>query len=173
MLAWRSFQLAENPIKGRFDLDHLKAIHKHLFCDVYEWAGELRNIDLAKDNSYFANYVHIVSAARPVFEKLAEDGYLKGLDDSVFSTRAAYYLGEINALHPFREGNGRAQREFINHLVYNNGYFIEWKNIGQKDMIQASIESFHQADNAKFADLIHDNLRQLRVSDLNKTIPLN
>jgi cell filamentation protein len=171
LLAWRSFQLAENPIKGRFDLDHLKAIHKHLFCDVYEWAGEIRNIDLAKDNSYFANHTHIVIAARPVFEKLAEEGYLKGLDAVAFSTRAAYYLGEINALHPFREGNGRAQREFINHLVYKNGYFIEWKNISQKDMIQASIESFHQADNTKFAAFIRDNLRKLPVSDLNKTAP--
>ncbi len=171
LLAWRSFQLAENPIKGRFDLDHLKAIHKHLFCDVYEWAGEIRNIDLAKDNSYFANHTHIDSAARPVFEKLAEEGYLKGLDAVAFSTRAAYYLGEINALHPFREGNGRAQREFINHLAYKNGYFIEWKNISQKDMIQASIESFHQADNTKFAAFIRDNLRKIPVSDLNKTAP--
>ncbi|MBI5593042.1 MAG: Fic family protein [Deltaproteobacteria bacterium] len=171
LLAWRSFQLAENPIKGRFDLDHLKAIHKHLFCDVYEWAGEIRNIDLAKDNSYFANHTHIVSAARPVFEKLAEEGYLKGLDAVAFSTRAAYYLGEINALHPFREGNGRAQREFINHLAYKNGYFIEWKNISQKDMIQASIESFHQADNTKFTAFICDNLRKIPVSDLNKTAP--
>ena len=173
LLAWRSFQLAENPIKGRFDLDHLKAIHKHLFCDVYEWAGELRNIDLAKDNSYFANHMHIVSSARPVFEKLAEEGHLKGLDAAAFSARAAYYLGEINALHPFREGNGRAQREFINHLAYKNGYFIEWKNINQKDMIQASIESFHQADNIRFAAFIRDNLRELPASDTNKTTPLN
>lgn len=159
--AWRSFQLAENPIKGRFDLDHLQAIHKHLFGDVYEWAGEIRNIDLAKDNSYFANHIHIVSAARPVFEMLAKEDYLKGSDVATFSMRAAYYLGEINALHPFREGNGRAQRDFINHLAYKNGYFIEWKNIDQKDMIQASIESFHQADNIRFAAFIRDNLREL------------
>ena len=172
MVAWRSFQLAGNPIKGCFDLDHLKAIHKHLFCDVYEWAGELRNIDLSKENSYFANYTHIVSASRPVFEKLVEEDYLKGLDAAAFSTRAAYYLGEINALHPFREGNGRAQREFINHLAFRNGYFIEWKNISQEQMIQASIESFHQADNTKFTAFIRDNLRELPAFDSIKTAPL-
>ncbi|QQG66064.1 Fic/DOC family protein [Desulfobulbus oligotrophicus] len=172
LAAWRSFQLANSPIKGRFDLDHLKAIHKHLFCDVYEWAGELRNIDLAKENSYFANHKHIVSAARPVFEKLADEGYLKGVDAAAFSARAAYYLGEINALHPFREGNGRAQREFINHLAYRNGYFIEWKNITQKEMIQASVESFHHADNTKFAAFIRDNLRELPASDPVKTTPI-
>lgn len=162
LVAWRSFQLAEKPIPGSFDLDHLKALHKHLFCDVYEWAGELRDIDLAKSNSYFANHTHIVSAARPVFEKLAKESYLKGLDAVAFSERAAYYLGEINALHPFREGNGRAQREFINHLAYKNGYFIEWKNVSQQDMIQASMESFHQGDNTKFATFILDNLRKLQ-----------
>src|SRR5208337_2174436 len=70
--------------------------------------------------------------------KKAEEGYLNGLEAVAFSTRAAYYLGEINALHPFREGNGRAQREFINHLAYKNGYFIE-RNISQEEMIQASI----------------------------------
>ena len=158
LVAWRSFQLADNPLKGRFDLDHLQAIHKHLFGDVYAWAGELRNIDLTKDNSYFANHMHIISAAQPVFEKLEKEGYLKGLDAAAFSTRAAYYLGEINALHPFREGNGRAQREFINHLAHNNGFFIEWEHISQEEMIQASIESFHQADSTKFAAFIYDNL---------------
>lgn len=166
LVAWRSFELADNPLKGRFDLDHLQAIHKHLFCDIYEWAGELRNIDLAKDNSYFANHIHIISAARPIFETLAREGYLQGLDAVAFSKRAAYYLGEINALHPFREGNGRAQREFINHLAYKNGYFIEWEHISQESMIQASIESFHRADNTKFASFIADNLRELPSSGL-------
>jgi cell filamentation protein len=159
--AWRSFQLSGRPIEGRFDLEHLKAIHKHLFGDVYEWAGDLRDIDLAKSGSYFANHRHIVSAARPIFEKLAEEDYLNGLDATGFSARAAYYLGEINALHPFREGNGRVQREFINHLAYRNGYCIDWNNISQEEMLQASIESFHKGDNTKFATSIRKNLRKL------------
>lgn len=171
LVAWRSLQLAEKPLQGRFDLDHLKAIHKHLFRDVYEWAGELRDIDLAKGDSYFANHVHIISAAQPVFEKLAKEGYLKGLNAAAFSERAAYYLAELNALHPFREDNGRAQREFINHLAYKNGYFIEWKNVSQEAMIQASIESFHQGDNTKFAAFIHDNIREIPTSDPDKMTP--
>jgi cell filamentation protein len=163
LVAWRSFELSQKPVQGSFDLDHLKAIHKHLFGDVYEWAGEIRNIDLFKDNSYFANHRHIVSAAQPIFEKLANENHLNGLTADAFSARAAYYLGELNALHPFREGNGRAQREFINHLAFRNGYFIEWKNISQEDMDQASIESFHQGDNTKFAAFIRDNLRVLPI----------
>lgn len=155
----RGYQLAKTPLEGRFDLDHLKAIHKHLFGDIYAWAGELRDIDLAKGNSYFANHTRIVSAARPVFARLAEEGYLTGLDTAAFSERAAYYLGEINALHPFREGNGRAQREFINHLAYKNSLSITWDNITQEDMIQASIESFHNGDTTRFSRLIRDNLQ--------------
>jgi len=165
LVAWRGFQLSEKPLRGRFDLDHLKAIHKRLFGDLYVWAGELRDIDLAKGNSYFANHSHIVGAANQIFEKLASENHLKGLDVATFSVRAAHYLGEINALHPFREGNGRAQREFINHLAYKNGYFIDWTNISQNAMLQASIESFHKGDNSKFEALIRDNLRKIPASD--------
>ncbi len=107
-VAWRSYELSQKPIAGHFDLAHLQAIHRHLFGDVYDWAGEIRTIDLSKGNSYFANHARIVGAASPIFEKLAKEQSLKGLDTAAFSERAAYYLGEINALHPFREGNGRA-----------------------------------------------------------------
>jgi fido (protein-threonine AMPylation protein) len=96
---------------------------------------------------------------------LAEENYLKGLDASTFSARAAFYLGGLNALHPFRDGNGRAQREFINHLAFKNGYFIDWANISPDDLIQASIESFHRGDHSKFASLIHDNPRELSQSE--------
>jgi len=154
----RAYELAKTPLEGCFDLDHLKDIHKHLFGDVYAWAGELRDIDLAKGNSYFANHTRIIGAARPIFKKLATENYLTGLDATAFSERAAYYLGEINALHPFREGNGRAQREFINHLAYKNGFSIAWDTITQDDMIQASIESFHDGDTTRFARFIRDNL---------------
>ena len=164
LVAWRSYQLVEKPIQGRFDLNHLKAIHQHLFQDVYEWAGELRDIDLARDNSYFANHRHLIEASGLIFAKLAEENYLQGLDAADFSRRAADYLGEINALHPFREGNGRAQREFINHLAYNNGYLIDWTNISENDMIQASMESFHRRDNSKFDAFIRDNLREMPLS---------
>ena len=74
LVAWRTYQLVERPVQGRLDLDHLKAIHRHLFQDVYEWAGELRDIDLARDNSYFANHLHIIEAARLIFAKSGEGG---------------------------------------------------------------------------------------------------
>jgi fido (protein-threonine AMPylation protein) len=163
-VAWRSYELSQKPIAGRFDLVHLQAIHRHLFGDVYDWAGEIRTIDLSKGNSYFANHTRILGAASPIFERLEKEQHLKGLDTAAFSERAAYYLGEINALHPFREGNGRAQREFINHLARANGYVIDWTTIGSEEMTQASIEAFHRGDTAKFAIFIRENIRRLPKS---------
>src|SRR6202167_5054944 len=135
----RSYELAENPLPGNFDLAHLQAMHRYLFQDVYEWAGQLRTIDIIKGGNRFANFAYIESAAKPIFKKLADEDFLAGQDAEQFSDRAAHYLGEINALHPFREGNGRAQREFISQLAYKNSYFIDWKNFTQADMVQASI----------------------------------
>jgi cell filamentation protein len=164
LVAWRSLQLSEEPIPGGFDLEHLKAIHKHLFGDVYEWAGKIRDIDLSKGNSYFANHKYIVGAAREIFAELAVERHLNGLDLEQFSLRAAYYLGAINALHPFRDGNGRAEREFINHLALRDGYFIDWTNVSPEELVQASIESFHLGDHSKLAALIQNNLQELSQS---------
>jgi cell filamentation protein len=123
----RLYELARRPLRGRFDLAHLKAIHRYLFQDVYDWAGQCRTIDISRGDTRFAHHRYIEAAARPVFEQLAKEKYLAGLGVDDFSERAAHYLGEINALHPFREGNGRAQREFISHLAYKCGHFIDWK----------------------------------------------
>jgi fido (protein-threonine AMPylation protein) len=76
---------------------------------------------------------------------------------NAFSDRAAHYLGELNALHPFREGNGRAQREFMSHLAYASGYYIAWENMNRADMLHASINAFN-GDTSKLAELIRTNL---------------
>jgi cell filamentation protein len=139
----------------------LEAIHRHLFGDVYEWAGQLRTIDISKGGHLFAHHAHIASAAAPIFNQLAEEKHLAGLDATAFSGRAAHYLGELNALHPFREGNGRAQREFVSHLAAAAGYYIAWEKIKQPDMLRASIQSF-AGDTSKLAALIRENLHTLR-----------
>ena len=133
LVATRSYELSNTPLKGRFDLAHLQAIHKYLFSDLYEWAGQLRTIDISKGGNRFANHMHIESAAAPIFQQLANEKYLAGLGAEAFSNRVAYYLGELNALHPFREGNGRAQREFISHLAIANGHYVAWENMAAAD----------------------------------------
>lgn len=155
--AVRSYQLSQYPIQGDFDFPHLKAVHRHLFGDLYEWAGEIRDIDIAKGQTRFAHYQHIEAVAARVFNQLADERHLAGLDEKDFSERVAYYLAEINALHPFRDGNGRSQREFVSLLALKNGYQIEWKRISQEMMIQASIASFC-GDTKQLAILIRESL---------------
>ncbi len=139
----RTSQLHGHPVLGRFNLKHLQAIHKRLFGDLYEWAGQLRRVEITKGTSNFARYLVIESGARQLFQRLAAENCLRGLDPDAFSQRAGYYLGEINVLHPFREGNGRAQREFIRELAQKAGYRIDWSRINQDDMIHASIEAYN------------------------------
>lgn len=137
----RLMELIEHPIEGAFDLRHLQAIHAYIFQDVYEWAGKIRTVDIAKGNM-FCNVMFISSQADEIFGKLREDRYLEGLSRDAFIKKLAFYFSEINALHPFREGNGRSQREFIRSLVIKNGYIIRFADISEAEMLEASQDSF-------------------------------
>jgi cell filamentation protein len=118
-------------------------IHKYVSRDVYAWAGEFRTVPIAKGNSFFARPVHIQAELQELFHQLAGVQFLRGIDSGGFCSRAAHYLGEINALHPFRGGNGRAQREFIRELAMEAGYEIAWDLVTQEEMFAASVASFH------------------------------
>jgi len=137
----RIIELAHKPVVGLFDVRHLQAIHRYIFQDVYEWAGEFRTVNIAKSGDPFAFHQHIASSLDKAFSELGRERYLKGADVERFARRAAYYLGEINAVHPFREGNGRAQREFIRQLGLHNGLVLDWRQISQEEMIEASRRS--------------------------------
>ena len=141
LIAHRQKDLLVHPISGQFDLKHLQAIHKHLFQDLYSWAGEIRTVDIAKSN-LFCLTQFIQSYADEIFGKLQFENYLIGLEKDEFVKRCAYYFCEINALHPFREGNGRSQREFIRELALNAGWIIDWYKINPEAMLEASIASF-------------------------------
>ena len=137
----RLLELMDKPINGKFDFKHLQAIHKYIFQDVYEWAGKVRTVDIAKGN-VFCNVRFIESQADEIFSKLKAEKFLAGLDEEMFIRRLAYYFSEINALHPFREGNGRSQREFIRSLALKNGYFLYFDRISEDEMLSASQKSF-------------------------------
>lgn len=140
--ALRSTELALAPLIGSFNLAHLQAIHRYLFGDLYEWAGQLRTVDISKNNNLFAHHAYIENAAKTVFDQLAQEKYLVRSDPDRFCARAAYYFAEINAIHPFREGNGRTQREFLSHLACAAGYYIAWERVEPKEILEASKESF-------------------------------
>ena len=127
--AKRIEELRGKPISGRFDLKHLQDIHRAIFQDVYEWAGELRTVGLMKGGSRFAEPAYIESEAKKLSDALANEGGLRGLEKPPFVQRLAHYYGEFNALHPFREGSGRSCRELMGQLAREAGYELDQTRI--------------------------------------------
>ena len=153
--SWRIEQLVRNPLAGNFDIPHLKRIHAHIFQDVYHWAGNFRTVNIARPGQfYFAFFEQIAPMLTQLFQALKSEKHLKGLDAPHFSQRAGYYLGELNATHPFRDGNGRTQREFIRQLAQSNGFKAHWTRITRDAMGAASKLSFQKADSSGLAALI-------------------
>ncbi len=135
-------KLEQQPIDGNFDLNHLQAIHKALFEEIYAWAGCIREKGfISKGNSLFCAAELIVPYSNELFRKLKSESLLTGLDRKRFIERIAFYIAEINALHPFREGNGRTQRIFANQLARQAGWNLNLTRIAPDKLCDAYIES--------------------------------
>lgn len=141
LISVRMQQALEFPVSGKFDLKHLRAIHEFLFFDIYTWAGDLRTVNIAKGNQ-FCNYEVLETYAAGIFNELKSESYLASVQHIDIPKRLAYYLGEINVLHPFREGNGRTQRVFIEYLAKVSGYGISFEDVSADEMIEASALAF-------------------------------
>jgi len=141
--ALRMLELLETPVLGAFDVKHLCAIHRYLFQDIYEWAGELRTVDISREGSHFANVGQIQSYLDQQLRRLVAENFLKGMPPDQFLVRMAHYMGEINAVHPFRDGNGRVQRMFCAQLAEQAGYFIDFETVEQARMYEVMIASFN------------------------------
>jgi cell filamentation protein len=127
--AVRAVELREQPVQGRFDLAHLRAIHKALFQDVYDWAGELRTVNISKGGSSFVRNSQIEATAKRMAEGLEREKFLQGLPKDAFVDRLAHHYAQWNQLHPFREGNGRSTREFLGQLARQAGYELDQTRI--------------------------------------------
>lgn len=135
--ALRLASLAERPLPGDYDLDHLRAFHRFIFGDIYPWAGEIRTVSIAKGQP-FCLPQHIDAFAADVFHTLARRDHLRGLERSGFIAGLTDLIGHINALHPFRDGNGRTQRAFCSQLADQAGYRIAWERMDSTANVSAS-----------------------------------
>lgn len=123
------------------DLAELLLIHQQLFKGVYEWAGQIRTVDIKKDADnaeYFLIFGKIQGAADYVFAELAKENLLKGLGREDFAKRLAHHYDQLNYIHPFREGNGRAQRIFWTRVARDAGYEIDWSLVVGDENDEAS-----------------------------------
>ena len=138
---------------GYLDYEHYKVIHHHLFQDIYEWAGEVRTIRIGKGGNWFCYPEYIDQEMHRIFEGLIRADYLRELAIKDFAVRAAHVLAEINAVHPFREGNGRTQLTFLAMLMENTGFSFNANVLERERVLDAMIESF-AGDEALLAKLI-------------------
>ncbi len=106
---------------SRLGLTHYKALHQHLFQDVYEWAGEYRTVRISKGGSMFCYPEHIAGEMRGLFNR-SRAALSARSDRRAFATKAAHFLAELNAIHPFREGNGRTQLTYLTLLAEKAGH---------------------------------------------------
>jgi cell filamentation protein, protein adenylyltransferase len=127
---------------GRLSLRHYQAIHCHIFQDVYAWAGRFRTVRIAKGDSMFCYPEHIPAEMRRVFGWLGDQGFLRGRDSAAFAGSAAHFLAELNAIHPFRDGNGRTQLAFMAEGAVRAGHPLDLGRLDPEAYLQAMVASF-------------------------------
>lgn len=138
-----SKERADEPLPaGRLSITHYRAIHRHLFQDVYGWAGQLRTVRIAKGGSMFAYPEHLTAGLRTLFSDLHRAGYLRDLATADFAVQAAHFLAELNALHPFRDGNGRTQLSFLALLARQAGHPLVLTQLDPDRFMAAMVVSF-------------------------------
>lgn len=139
----RQAEIFRTPVVGRFTATHLCNIHRKLLGDVYSFAGHLRREDIAKGTTRFVTYSQIKEKLQRLLGQLQQEKWLENVPFEAFVARSAYYMAELNYIHPFREGNGRAIREFMRLLFLHNGYVVQWDAVDVEALLNAMIDSVY------------------------------
>jgi cell filamentation protein len=126
-----------------YSLDYLKHIHRMLFTDIYDWAGELRTVGISKQQTRFCQPEYMVREATKIFTLMASARWFEDQSREHLVTSVADAYSELNVVHPFREGNGRGQRILFEHLIINAGFEISWWGITAAEWIDANIAAFY------------------------------
>lgn len=171
-------QTVRSQVSGQFDADHLRAIHKHIFDDVYEWAGTMRsdeitlegeqiNVprslpDLGKGSTEFADSFKVAQGVEDVVHLAALEDAISP-DPEIFADAATEVFAKLNEVHPFREGNGRTQREFLEQLAERAGHEMTFKGVTGLRMDDACIEA-SKGDTKELRRLIVESLDPDRVA---------
>lgn len=137
----RITELHEHPVNGRFSMTHLMNIHKYIFQDIYPFAGKVRTEEITKGSTRFYWCNQINARLKTVLKNLQEEKFLVDLDNESFVSRLSYYMSELNLVHPFREGNGRAIREFIRELALMSGRTINWQLTTSNKLLDGAIRA--------------------------------
>lgn len=139
-----TFLRSTEPLpEGNFDFEHYKAIHHHLFQDVYGWAGQCRTVRISKGGNAFCYPEHIDNQAAAVFRMLNRPAFQGQSNLSDFVAAAADFLAELNAIHCFRDGNGRSQLAFMYLVGQRAGFPFNFEGVQRDTFLPAMIASFN------------------------------
>ena len=145
---------ADEPLpQGRFGPTHYCRVHRHLFQDVYRWAGRYRTIATAKGGNWFCFPRYIEGQMNQLFPVLRDAPFLPGDHVENFVAAAAEFLANLNAIHPFREGNGRSQLAFLHLLGWRAGHPLRLERIAPPEFLKAMIRSFQGQNDLLIAQL--------------------
>lgn len=138
-ISLRSVELESRGNSEPFTFAFYCSIHKHLFGDIYEWAGELRTVDLSKKGTHFCQAKDIQQTGSAMFARLQKENYFQGMSRKKYVTNISEFYHDLNMLHPFREGNGRTQRLFFTLLIRRGGYDIGFSSLDLDELMIATI----------------------------------
>jgi cell filamentation protein len=144
---------------GRFSVTHYCACHRWLFGDIYAWAGQYRTVRLAKSKSVFCYPEHIGSQMRTLFSDLKQGGFLAQTDRATFVARTAWFWSELNAIHPFREGNGRTQTLFLANLALAGGWYLDLTRLKPTPTLAAMADSFQSGSGQPLLSLVESLIK--------------
>jgi cell filamentation protein len=126
-----------------YNLAYLQTIHRTLFSDLFEWAGELRTVGMSKQATRFCQPGYMAAEAKKIFAHMAAANWFEGMSRADLIVAVADSYSDINVIHPFREGNGRAQRILFEHLITNAGFEISWWEVEKDEWIDANIAAYN------------------------------
>ena len=164
--------ITENKSPEKFNFEYLKYLHKRLFGEVYDFAGEIRTVNITKMDSSipFCYTDFIETEADRIFSDLENKNYLKNMDVNNLCLELSELVTELNALHPFREGNGRTIRLFIQLLAQNVGFLVDYENVPHDEIIEADKMAF-LGDNKKVQELYRKIVIKIQKFPVPLTVP--
>ena len=144
-----------------YDFAYLCSLHQQLFGDLYPWAGQTRTIAISKQDTRFCQPEFIQREANKLFTQLERKQFLADLDFDAFCLEMAEFYIELNMIHPFREGNGRAQRLLFEHIAIFCGYNLSFKGISKEQWVHANILGCLTCDYSEMTDIMSKSLAPL------------
>ena len=157
LVSARSAEWMEPPTMDSFDFPHYKTVHQFLFSDLYNWAGQIRTVNISKKGTRFCPAEEIEQRAELIFGRLKACNCYRGLPRDEFVEEIVDFYCATNELHPFREGNGRTQRAFLTQLIRSASYDINWSDVDGDLLMIATIQAAQGVTNL-LRQIFHDSI---------------